>query len=62
MSVACNQQTNAFTLHHFQSAAGMVFAVNSDPDTGDLYLNLQHVYANIYSEAPFRNDYHLPNL
>ena len=48
-------KTNSFTLHHFQSASGIMFVVNSDQDTGDLSESLQHIYSNIFVGCVTRN-------
>jgi hypothetical protein len=48
-------KTKAFTLHHFETATGLHFVVNSDPATDDLRPHLQHIYASIYVPTVVRN-------
>ena len=48
-------KTDSYTLHHFQSASGMVFVLNTDVETPDLYEALKHIYSNIYVECVTRN-------
>lgn len=44
-------KTNSYTLHHFQSASGLVFVLNSSPEVPDLYQLLQHIYSHIYIDC-----------
>ena len=48
-------KTNSFILHHFQSASGIMFAVNSDTDTLDMQQHLQSIYSNVFVECVTRN-------
>ncbi len=48
-------KTDTYTLHHFQSASGMVFVLNTDVETPDLYEALKYIYSNIYVECVTRN-------
>ena len=48
-------KTNAFTLHHFESMTGMVFVLNTDANTSDLYQSLQSIYCNIYIDCISKN-------
>jgi len=48
-------KTDSYALHHFQSASGMVFVLNTDVETPDLYEALKYIYSNIYVECVTRN-------
>jgi trafficking protein particle complex subunit 1 len=48
-------RTDAFALHHFESASGIMFIMNTDPAVEDLYLTLKHIYSQIYIECVSRN-------
>ena len=37
-------QTSNFTLHHFETASGLRFVLNTDHETGDLRSNLRNIY------------------
>lgn len=48
-------RTDSFALHHFESASGIMFILNTDPGTEDLYQTLNQIYSQIFIECVCRN-------
>jgi hypothetical protein len=41
-------KTKTFCLHHYESATGLMFVLNSDTETPSQYQRLEHLYKNVY--------------
>jgi trafficking protein particle complex subunit 1 len=41
-------RTSGYTLHHFETASGLRFVLNSDNSIGDLRASLRHIYSGIW--------------
>ena len=48
-------QTNRFKLNYFETATGLRFVLNTDPQCGDMRAALQHIYSAIYVEYASKN-------
>mmetsp|Transcript_49693 Transcript_49693/g.85029 ORF Transcript_49693/g.85029 Transcript_49693/m.85029 type:complete len:106 (-) Transcript_49693:209-526(-) len=48
-------KTNAFTLHHLETASGLRFVLNTDHATPDLRSNLLDIYGRIFVEYVTKN-------
>lgn len=48
-------RTNSFALHHYQSASGIMFILNTDPTVDDLHSTLHRVYSNLFVEFVSKN-------
>ena len=48
-------KTDTYVCHHFETASGIRFVLNTDRDAGDLRPNLRHIYSNIFVEYVVKN-------
>jgi len=48
-------KTKSFCLHHYESATGLMFVLNSDTETPNQYQRLEHLYKNVYIDYVARN-------
>jgi len=48
-------KTDAFTLHHFETASGLRFVLNTDRNTADLRSNLVEIYSNLFVDLVVSN-------
>ncbi len=48
-------KTKTFCLHHYESATGLMFVLNTDSETTNQYLRLKYIYENLYIDYVSRN-------
>lgn len=53
-------RTNAYTLHHYETASGLRFVINTDNSISDLRASLRHIYAGIWVEYVIKNPQYRP--
>ncbi|KAJ1621266.1 trafficking protein particle complex subunit 1 [Pavlovales sp. CCMP2436] len=47
--------TNKFKLNYYETATGLRFILNTDPQSGDMRECLRHIYSNVYVEFASKN-------
>ena len=52
-------RTNTYKLHFFETASGIRFALNTQPDAPDLIHILQHIYSSIFIKYVIMNDVYI---
>lgn len=55
---ACS--TNKFKLNYYETATGLRFVLNTDPQSGDMRECLRHIYSNIFVEFASKNPLYAP--
>lgn len=55
-------RTNAYTLHHYETASGLRFVINTDNSISDLRAPLRHLYANVWVEHIIKNPQYRPGI
>jgi hypothetical protein len=48
-------KTDTFTLHHFETASGLRFVLNTDRNTADLRSNLVEIYSSLFVDLVVNN-------